>query len=379
MRVLSEKDRGCWLLPIVLAWAIISISRIESTHADVFNMPVGQTNIELVTVGNPGNPGEPSGNWVAGGSGPGAVVGAVNYQYQIGKFEITIGQYAQFLNAVAVDDTYQLFNTSMFGNSDIAGIQQHGVSGGYSYSVIGSPNRPITHVGWGDAARFCNWLANGQPTGPQNNSTTEDGSYLMNGVDTIASLMSVVRKPGAQYVIPNENEWYKAAYHNPNSAPGNDQFWLYPTQSNTAPFSDRPGDSDAPDPAQACNYFNNDGIANGYNDGFGATGTTSGSFLTKLTDVGAYSFAAGPYGTFDQCGNVTEWNETAVLLMDRGKRGGDWGRLEPSIRASSREYLGPLFETSGIGFRIALVPEPSTGAVLAVGGALIIMGRRRRV
>ena len=39
------------------------------------------------------------------------------------------------------------------------------------------------------------------------------------------------RNAGATYVIPSENEWYKAAYFNPS----NGTYWTYPTQSNSTP------------------------------------------------------------------------------------------------------------------------------------------------
>ena len=68
--------------------------------------------IETVTVGNPGNAGELSGTG-AGGAGPDRVCGAVGYLYHIGRFEITAGQYAEFLNAVAATDTYDLWDLDM--------------------------------------------------------------------------------------------------------------------------------------------------------------------------------------------------------------------------------------------------------------------------
>ena len=53
--------------------------------------------------------------------------------------------------------------------------------------VIGSTaNDPITYETWGDAARFANWLSNNQPTGPEGASTTETGSYTLNGATTAA-------------------------------------------------------------------------------------------------------------------------------------------------------------------------------------------------
>ena len=66
-----------------------------------------------------------------------------------------------------------------------AGITRSGSSGNYIYSVMmnsgSSANRPITYVTWLDAARFANWMANGQPTGEQNSTTTENGAYNLNG------------------------------------------------------------------------------------------------------------------------------------------------------------------------------------------------------
>jgi hypothetical protein len=57
---------------------------------------------------------------------------------------------------------------------------QSGSSGSDSYSVTGSDpqaaNCPIFDLTWGDAARFCNWLQNGQPTGAEGAGTTETGA-----------------------------------------------------------------------------------------------------------------------------------------------------------------------------------------------------------
>jgi len=93
---------------------------------------------QQVTVGNAGNAND------SGGTGNGAVA----YDYQIGKYDVTIGQYTAFLNAVAATDTNSLYNSSMGTNLNIAGISQTVGSGGYTYSVLGSANRPITYVSW---------------------------------------------------------------------------------------------------------------------------------------------------------------------------------------------------------------------------------------
>lgn len=102
--------------------------------------------IDMVTVGNPGNANDTTG------------YGAVAYEYRMGKYEVTIGQYTTFLNAVAQTDTYALYNANMGANSNVTGIARTGSPGTYSYTVINnggdSSNRPITYVSWFDAARF---------------------------------------------------------------------------------------------------------------------------------------------------------------------------------------------------------------------------------
>src|SRR5690606_13990190 len=77
-----------------------------------------------------------------------------------------------------------------------------------------------------------------------------------------------------------------------------------------------------------------------------------------LTDVGAYGLSGSPYGTFDQGGNVWEWNET-IVGSNRGFRGGGWYGGASYLAASVWGVAGPGFEDSGVGFRVAsLVPEP---------------------
>ena len=68
--------------------------------------------IDTVPVGNAGNAGELSGAG-AGGYGPDRICGSVGYTYNIGKYEVTAGQYTAFLNAVAATDTYGLYSTGM--------------------------------------------------------------------------------------------------------------------------------------------------------------------------------------------------------------------------------------------------------------------------
>lgn len=314
--------------------------------------------IDTVPVGNLGNANDTTG------------YGGVAYNYSIGKYEVTLNQYTAFLNAVGTTDTYGLYNTSMGSVAQTMGIARSGSAGSYSYSVIGSGNRPVTFVSWFDAARFVNWLENGQPVGAQNASTTERGAYTLDG----ALSGIIVANPGAGYRLPTENEWYKAAYYQPAAQGGDaDNYWLYPTRSNTQPNSRNGSATDA----NSANYFYNDSIANGYNGGYAANNSTTVPTGNALTDAEAFSLASGFYGTFDQGGNVREWNDAVSGTSSRGWRGGSWSDFESNLRASSRGTLAASGEYNYLGFRIAMIPEPTAAALMALGIALAAWGRKR--
>jgi formylglycine-generating enzyme required for sulfatase activity len=335
--------------------------------------------IDTVYVGNAGNPNDPSDGDTdtAGIQNFGAVASA----YRIGTYEVTVGQYTEFLNAVAMTDTYALFNPLMATDLKVARISRSGLSGSFTYTVIGSPNHPVTYVSWGDAARFSNWLHNNQPTGLQVADTTEDGAYHLDGAITREALNNVSRKPGAQWFIPTENQWYKAAYHQPAGQGGDvDDYWLYPTRSNSEPNSDQPpGDPSIEN--NVANFFRDDGVANGYNDGLAVTGSTIfSSDKDYLTDAGAYTSAPGPYGTFDQGGNAYEWNETLFSGVFRSFRGGSWDFGSLDLQSSYRSGASSALERFYIGFRVATIPEPNTMTLVAIAGmlGLAMVARRKR-
>ncbi len=98
----------------------------------------------------------------------------------------------------------------------------------------------------------------------------------------------------------------------------------------------------------------------------------------NVTTVGsAGPLSASFYGTFDQGGNVWEWNEAVISSSFRGLRGGDWNVISNVLAASNRGNVIPSFEIIIVGFRVASIPEPSTG-LLGVLGMLGLMQRRRR-
>jgi hypothetical protein len=320
--------------------AMVSLIGITAASADVLQLPEGQTSLEFVPVGDAGNFADTTG------------FGAVNYDYQIGKYHVTAAQYVEFLNAVAKTDTHGLYTSSMSGAND-CNIQRSGDSGSYTYSVASeSANHPVNYMSFSNAVRFCNWLTNGQPTGDQDLTTTEDGSYYLNGITDKASLLMVTREADAVYVLPSLNEWYKAAYYDPDK-PGGAGYWDYPTRSDSAPTAEAP-------PGQTT------GSAN-YQSIMGAD---------QLTDVGAYTYSAGPYGTYDQGGLLYQWTDSILTTSYSG-----FAMMNSSFLSSSSDQLRsdyqvwpwtPTNEFNFNGFRVAMVPEPSTISLLVLGTVMLL-------
>jgi len=288
-----------------------------------------EVSFEWVTVGNPGNAPDPLNE----GSIPG--IGSVPYVYRIAKHEVTNDQYAQFLTAVAVTDTNGLYNALMDSEAR-GGITQSGSPGAFTYNVkTNMGDKPVMFVSFFDAMRFVNWLHNGQPTGAQDAGTTEDGVY------SISDGLSETRAADALFFIPTENEWYKAAYHQPSAQGGdNDDYWLYPTVSNSVPTVAT---------ANATGDISNPG-ANVVNYNLGADWNGQDGNVTTVGSAGPSSESF--YGTSDQGGNLFEWSETVVSNTHR-RRGGSWGSDESFLRSSALGNADPSGEFITHGFRVA--------------------------
>lgn len=354
---------------VLVAAAIALLGLGIAASADVFNLGTGFTNLETVTVGDPGNAADTR------YATPG--YGSVGYTYNIGKYEVTNAQYADFLNHKAKSDPYGLY---------AGAIQRVGVDGSYTYSVADDwANRPVNYVSYWDACRFANWLHNGQGDGD-----TETGAYTLNGYNGVDG-RTIKRNADCKWAVTSEDEWYKAAYYDPNKGgTGIGGYWDYPTQSDTVPSN--LGSDSYTDPGNNANYYN---WMNGY---------TIGSPYWR-TNVGEFENSASAYGTFDQGGNVWEWNEAIVAVVDtaywvaayRGERGGafdsgsrlgDLGLGQRYLRASTRYYYESGIPNPGvpgssassfIGFRVVqAVPEPSSMIALLGGLGSLLTFRRRR-
>jgi sulfatase modifying factor 1 len=347
---------GAHVKPSILCAAtgivFVSMAFRNGARGDVFNLPAGQTNLQFVTVGDAGNAPDTR---IAGISW-----GAVPYVYQVGKYEVTVAQYADFLNAVATHgDPYGLYTSPNKLAPTYDGIPWITAHSGVFMAVAGFENMPIGSISWESAARFANWLTNGEPrTGVEDATTTENGSYALNGATTDAALSTITRSASARYVIPTADEWYKAAYYKGGST--NAGYWTYATQSDTAPSSvlSATGTNNA-------NYFD--------------TRTLKSTDSVKhFTPVGSFAASPSAYGTFDQDGNAYEWDETLMpspepdydFANGRGIIGGSNSSAAETVAPFVDSYeptIGPPF----VGFRIALVPEPQTLGMLMAGSALV--------
>ncbi len=314
--------------------------------------PAHAVTIATVPVGYAGNAPDPT---------TGSLYGAVPYNYNIGKYDVTNAQYVEFLNAKAsASDPYGLWNSVMV---DFGGISRSG-AGPFVYSVNPTnANKPAIGVTAYDAIRFVNWLDSGQ-----GNGDTENGSYRITNGGNNAGMVVV---PDAtqraawagdatpHWLLPSDNEWYKSAYFD---GPAN-TYYAYPFQSDSIPTALLPpGNS---------NSGNFDDVAP-------FAGENSG-----VTDVGAYPQSLSPFGALDMGGNVAQWNESAFRAYSGPElRGGFWNG-DASELAASWQYpyvSDPTAEGYNLGFRVVTiggVPEPSTALLAALAFGVIWFTRRR--
>lgn len=300
---------------------------------------------ELVPVGAPGNAGDP------GGSNRGAVA----YEFEIGRYEVTNEEYAAFLNAVAREDPHGLW-VPLQGSSMRGGITRSGSPGNYVYTVKpGFERRPVVYVSFRSAARFANWLHHGMPTGPDAAARIESGSYDPDADEPTNRL------PGATWVVPTHHEWYKAAYYYPGGVLGGPTWFDYATGSNVAPTQavcSASGEVTNPGAnvavwGEACNW----------------NGTTTGNYAEVGTAGGP-----SPFGTYDQTGNASELVARAeypgVLVVGGGTQ---------DANVSSTYVAGVADDNANgaWGFRVAYLPEPD-GAGAAAAVALAALAARAR-
>jgi formylglycine-generating enzyme required for sulfatase activity len=285
--------------------------RLFVLAALLFALPAHAVTIDWVTVGDPGN--LPDTRLMDDGT---TGWGGVDYGFDLAAHEVTIGKWVEFLNAVAyLGDPHGLYD----GASE---VYRFHAEGGFRYAAAASLDRPIGVVQFWDALRFANWIHNGQPLGPPDATTTEDGAYTMTDTESMPP-----RNLGAVAWIPDEDEWHKAAYYDPETG----GYFSWPTSSNLKPWC---GESTG-----AENEANCDRVLDG------------------VRPVGSYINTVGPFGAYDQGGNVFEWVESGFV------RGGAALAIAWHMHASRRVSYGPSKRSPTVGLRLAgfasAIPSPS--------------------
>jgi len=285
--------------------------------------------IDFVAIGSPNNPKN-----TLSISGVQYQGGQVNYAYRMSSFEVSRGMInnANSLGGLGIT----MGDLSPFGgNSDL---------------------KPANEISWNEAARFVNWLNVSRGFAPAYKFATSpaDSGYSANAgfqnwsnIDSGFSASNPYRNSNAAFFLPNIDEWYKSAFFNPN----NSTYSTYATRSNSAPAAAAGGTSGAVYDGQA-------GPAD-------------------ISNAGAVSW----FGTMAQSGNVWEWLESSNQYYDgsygegdfRAVRGGAWGSSASQIASSGASgalAFAPDRDGEGLfGFRVAMIPEPSSLSLLLIGVA----------
>jgi hypothetical protein len=281
----------------ILPMAVLSLSLAAgNVAADSFGSGANQFEIEFVEIGNPGN--------AADTTGTPNPAGAVDYIYNIGKFEISRDMVAK---------------ASAAGGLGLTLDDMGFVTGG------SRPDMPATGVSWNEAARFTNWLntSRGFPAAYKFSTQPGDPGYnpfanieLWAAGDDGFDADNPFRNSHAQYFLPSADEWYKAAYYDDDANAGAGGYWNFPTGSDTPPS--RVASGTDPDTAV---YLQS--LIQGPAD---------------ITEAGGLS----SYGVVGLGGNVFEWEETEFDLMNddgssvRGVRGGIWRSVSGDLSALDR-------------------------------------------
>lgn len=350
---------------ILLCCAVVMAMLFAADSAS-YASPVPDYDFEWVTIGDPGNavfdrdvPPNPFFDLSPRGS--------VGYEYRMSRFEMTTGQWLEFVNTFstqAVVDVAQVSVNNVNVNLLPSGwgaqrdlFDYDGPGDLYIYRPISNPGeRPLGGVRWRAAAMYCNWLHNGK-SGDVNSLLSGAYDTTTWGMDEGGRFTDDIRREdGAKFWIPSLDEWLKAVYYDPaKNGEGDDGWWLHSYSSDTPPVTGLPG--------------------------AGATSAGLDLFPFSLP-VGSYDGFESPWGLKDTSGGASEWVEdfpgmeiATSLPRDRyimgDETGSDLG--QDQIGRTQSRFVG----SSAATLRIAsAIPSTGTAAVLAI--ALPAVFRRRR-
>lgn len=337
-------------------------------HAALAQQVSFDQGIELVTIGSPGNAG-----WVGPGSSNGR--GRVDYEYRIGRYEVTTAQWVEFMNAAFDRPQSEWLPHIVIPLFWGAAGATPTVPGGRRWQVpAGNEMRPVGDVNWRMAAMYCNWLHNGRSNARE--------SFLSGAYD-VSTFVSVpgpfgpvpndqrVRSPGARFFIPTWDEWLKAAHYDPQkpNPDGSVGGWWSVNNAGGQPHVYGPPNvliNGLPTTANA-------GWQSGQFGGLSPYGVPLGAYASQ-----------SPWGLKDVAGATTEWTETAVEAgagaLSRIFAGSYWGSSMQSTILDQvlPDPAGnvPWFGLDYNGLRVAaVVPTPGTFIVVL---PLTVVGCIRR-
>jgi len=290
--------------------------------------------------------------------------GCTPYSFEIGKYEITNLQYADFLNAVASkSDPFQLFHEDM-QLGVVGGIDRRKNDDEFVYSAkAGWEDRPVTYLSWYMLARMANWYHYGKPRTGRSELGTTEGTESRGAYDTRAfpiapevpvevSKLPPMRNRGAKFWIPSNDEWYKAAYFDPLK-PGERKYWDYPLMTDNSPNNSLP-----PGDRNTANYQTT------------RLGVGEPWYVARVND---YPNAASFFGAQGMAGNVWEWIEEwrsqglgtcwRCETWTRGLRGGSFNYSYVGLHALNLDPGDPAHGYFVYGGRLARASSVETDTV----------------
>jgi len=350
-----------WLAPTAAALLTASAALAQVDPA---------SGIDFVTVGAVGNS-----PWAGNGDPDDQAVGrgGVNYEYRIGRYEVTTANWVEFMNAAwdrPVSDRIPFVGQPAFWGA--AGTTPN-TPGGFRWTVpAGSELRMVSGVSWRTAAIYCNWLHNGKSL---DRAAFLSGAYDVSTFGTATPFGftdQLERSPGAKYFLPTWDEWLKASHYDPNKQNSDGSiggWWQYANMRDT-PLTYGPPPS-----------FGGDGT------GMANAGFTLPGFAELLIPLGSYPTQQSPWGLLDTAGGTVEWMETAIVgavsgipqfrMLDGSYFGSSPGSAQALDTFRYRGGEFPSIAFLDFGFRIGAV-VPSSGTLVPMVGA-IVLSRRRRV
>jgi len=264
--------------------------------------------------------------------------------YEIGKFEVTNGEYADLLNWALGEGhltTVSSSTASAYGQ-ELLEFSSWRISWNGSQFVAGTrdgysmEDHPVVDVTWYGGAVYCNWLSEANGFEPCYNTSTWTCDFSKNG-----------------YHLPTEAQWERAAAWDPNGdgpPDGPGRHYRYGNGSDSISCA-------------TVNYWSCDPC-----NPLGVTGPPYAS------PVGYYNSVTSPIGCYDMSGNVWEWcNDWLFREYAQGRwpetdptgpssgsyravRGGSWYDFASDCRTALRcddPTADPADTNWHIGFRLA--------------------------